>query len=75
MSEDNGALLRGMAEGHKLRAWFLTGLRPSRRQDAAGMIEELRATAPKGESTRLGGGVRAVLDELRGTALAAIVRA
>ena len=58
LSEDDGELLRGMAEDHKLKAYFLTGVRPTRRQDVAGILEEIRATAPTGESTKLGGGVR-----------------
>ena len=66
-------LLRGIADGHKLRVYFLTGVRPSRRQDVPGIVEEIRSTAPKGESTRLGGGIRTVLDELRGATPAAIV--
>ena len=65
--------VRGIAKGHKLRAYFLTGVRPCRQQDVAGIIEEIRSSAPRGETTRLGGGVRAVLDELRGTSPAAIV--
>ena len=67
LTENNGALLRGIADGYKLRVYFLTGVRPSRRQDASGIVEEIRSLAPGGERTRLGGGVRAVLDELRGT--------
>ncbi len=78
LSEDKGSLLQGVTEGHKLRAWFLTGLRPVcggrlATCPTADAIAELRQAAPKGECTRLGGGVRAVLDELRGTALSAIV--
>jgi hypothetical protein len=71
--DQGGEWLQGIAEGHKLRVFFLTGVRPSRRQDVQGILTELRPLAPKGESTRLGAGLRAVLDELRGATPAAIV--
>ena len=73
LTEDDGALVRGISKGHKLRTYFLTGVRPCRQQDVAGIVEEIRSSAPRGETTRLGGGVRAVLDQLRGTSPAAIV--
>ncbi len=72
-AEHDGGLLRGIAAGHKLRVYFTTGARPSRRQDVPGIIAELRSLAPKGETTRLGGGVRAALDDLRGAAPAAVL--
>jgi hypothetical protein len=72
-ADDDAALLRGIAEGHKLRAYFLTGNRPTRRSDVRGLVEELRAAVPKGESTRLGAAIRNVLDTLRGATPAAIV--
>ena len=73
LTEHDGALLCGIANGHKLEVCFLTGPSPSREQDLAGMVDEIRNRAPAGESTRLGGGVRSVLDELRGTTPAGIV--
>ncbi len=73
LAESDGALLRGMAKGHKLRVDFLTGVRTSRQQDVQGIMEEVRSLSPVGESTRLGGGIRTVLDQLRGTMPAAIV--
>jgi hypothetical protein len=72
-AERDGELLRGIAAGHKLRVYFVTGLRPSRRQDVPGIVGELRSLAPKGETTRLGAGVRTALDDLRGAAPAAVV--
>jgi hypothetical protein len=69
----DGALLRGIAAGHKLRVYFTTGSRASRRQDVPGEIEEIRSLAPKGETTHLGAGVRAALDDLRGATPAAVV--
>jgi hypothetical protein len=72
-AEHDGQLLRGIAAAHKLRAYFLTGARASRRQDVPGIVEEIRSVAPKGETTRLGAGVRAALDDLRGATPAAVV--
>ena len=73
LQERDAALLRGIAREHPLRTYFLTGARLARRQDVPGVVEELKTTTPKGESTRLGAGVRAALDELRGVAPAAVV--
>jgi hypothetical protein len=73
LTENRGALLRGIADGHRLQVYYLTGVRPSRREDVAGMVKEIRSAAPTGDRTRLGAGVRAVLDELRGTAPAGLV--
>jgi len=72
-TEHDGALLRGIGSGHKLRVYFVTGSRTSRRQDVPGIVEELRSLAPSGETTRLGAGVRAALDDLRGATPAAVV--
>ena len=64
-AEHDGALLRGIAAGHKLRVYFVTGTRVGGSQDVPDIIEELRSSVPKGETTRLGAGVRAALDDLR----------
>jgi hypothetical protein len=73
LTEEQGELLRGIAEEHKLRVYFLSAMRPSRRPDVPGVVEEIRSTQPSGQRTRLGAGVRAVLDELRGTTPAGVV--
>jgi hypothetical protein len=73
LTQDNGALLRGIGENHKLRVALLTGVRSTRQSDAPGVIEELRTATPQGETTRLGGGIRSVLDQLRGSSPAALV--
>jgi hypothetical protein len=73
LADRDGALLHGLAKDHKLRTYFTTDMRPAGRNDVSDVIEVLRATTPKGENTRLGAGIRAVLDELRGVAPAAIV--
>ena len=73
LAEDRGALLRGIAEGHRLQVYFLTGVRPSRHDDVPGIVKEIRAAAATGDRTRLGSGIQAVLDELRGTSPAGLV--
>ena len=73
LTEHDGALLAKIAESYKLRVYFLTGVRPSRQADVAGIAAELRTMQPGGDSSRLGAAVRSVLDDLRGTAPAALV--
>jgi hypothetical protein len=73
LTEDDGGMFRRLADEHRLRVYFLSGLRATGRQDAAELVKEIQATAPSGESTPLGGAVLDVLDDLRGTAPAAIV--
>ena len=73
LTEDRGAWLRGIADGHRLQLYFLTGVRPSRHEDVPGIVKEIRSAAPTGDRTRLGAGIQAVLDELRGTAPAGLV--
>ena len=74
-AEDQGALLAALAENHKLRFYFLSELKETRRSDPPGIMEELKAAEAVGNSTRLGTAVRSVLDELRGTTPVAIVLA
>jgi hypothetical protein len=72
-AEHDGALLGGIADGHKLKVSYLTANRPAQHPDVPGIVKELRSVAPKGESTRLGAAIRNVLDTLRGATPAAIV--
>ncbi len=73
LAEHDGAVLSEIARKHKLRVYLLTGVKDVGKTDPAGIIERLKSSRPVGESTRLGAGVRAVLDDLRGTAPAALV--
>jgi hypothetical protein len=72
-TENDAKLLRGIADGRKLRTFFVAGTRASQRHDVSGIVEELRSMTPTGESTRLGTGVRTALDTLRGAPPAAVV--
>ena len=71
--EREAAVLRGIGNSYKMHVFFLTGPRALQATDAKGIVEEIRKAKPLGEVTRLGAGVRDVLDELRGSAPAAIV--
>jgi hypothetical protein len=73
LTEDDGSLVAGIRRDHKLHFVFLTGLRPAVSEDVAGLVEEIHAAEPGGESSRLGAAVRGVLDELRGTSPAAVI--
>ena len=71
--EREGALPDALRRDYRLRLYFVTGARPVRGEGLDELIEEFRSLEPSGESTRLGTAVRAVLDDLRGTAPAAVV--
>jgi len=73
LAEDDGRLLRSIGAGYKLRLYYLDGPRSSEHNEVPALLEGLGTHEPKGEQTRLGAGVRAVLDDLRGAAPAAIV--
>ncbi len=72
-AEDRGALLKDVAENHKLKFYFLSQLQESRHWDVPGIVEELKSAEAVGDATRLGSAIRGVLDELRGTTPVAIV--
>jgi len=73
LAEDDGRMLRSVAAGYKMRLYYLDGPRSSEENEVPALLDELGAHEPKGEQTRLGASVRAVLDDLRGAAPAAIV--
>jgi hypothetical protein len=78
LTERDGALLAEIAQEYKLRVYFLEdsprGIRPSGATAVGELLEEIEAIEkPTVESSRLGAAVRTVLDELRGTAPAAIL--
>jgi uncharacterized membrane protein len=71
--ERDGKMLRVLADSYKLRMFFLTGPKASASSDAKELADEIRKAAAAGEVTRLGAGIRGVLDDLRGSVPAAIV--
>lgn len=70
---DNGALLRRIERRYKLRVYFLAGAARSQSGDAGELMKRVRDLEPTGEASRLGQGVQAVLNDLRGTPPSAVV--
>ena len=64
-----------MAESHKLRFYYLSGMKEGKRTDVPGILKQLKTSEANGDSTRLGSAIHSALDELRGTTPAAIVLA
>jgi len=73
LADDEGRLLRRIGADYRLRLYYLADLKLSEHDEAPELLDELATHRPEGEPTRLGAGVRAVLDDLRGTAPAAVV--
>jgi len=73
LCEKDGRMLNALGQNYKLRLYFLTGARPAGSKDVARLVEEIGRGQPSGETTELGSGIRAVLDDLRGTSPAAMV--
>jgi len=71
--ERDGALLKGIRRDYKLRVYYVTGARPAGSNEVDRLLAEIRSLEPAGQTSRLGTAIRAVLDDLRGTAPAAIV--
>jgi len=74
-------VLRSIADRYKLRLYYLTGAggnyrtgpRASEAADPDSLVREIQDVEPSGEQTRLGAAIHSVLDDLRGTAPAALV--
>lgn len=73
LTERNGSLLGALEKHYKLRVYFLTGITPSQAGDVDGLVKQIKAHEPSGEASRLGTAVRGVLDDLRGSAPAAVI--
>lgn len=71
--EKDASLLRQIEKNYKLRVYFLTGTRLSQSGDMGKLVNELRTSQPHGETSRIGSAVRDVLNDLRGSAPAAIL--
>lgn len=69
----DGRLMNRLARGHKLRLYAVTGPRSLEGDDNTVRLESVRALEPTGQSTRLGAAIESVLEDLRGTAPAALV--
>lgn len=71
--EENGRLLRGVERRYKLKLYFVSGAARGQTGEVAELLKSIESLEPRGESSRLGTAVRAVLDDLRGTPPAAVV--
>jgi len=70
---DDGKLLRDAASRYKLKLYFLSGSARGSAGDVPEMLNQIRKTEPKGESSRLGHGIRTILNDLRGAPPSAIL--
>jgi hypothetical protein len=73
LEERDGAMLEKLAGDYKLRLYLLTGMQTVEGEQSRAILDALVSAEPLGEATRLGAGVMAVLDDLRGAAPAAVV--
>jgi len=71
--EENARLLRYLSENYKLRVYLVAGTARARSGETNELIDELRQAEAVGETTRLGHGLRSVLNELRGAPPAAMI--
>jgi len=70
---DDAALINETARHHKLRLYSLSDMARSEASDPEELREKVRQLQPRGQSTRLGQGIRTILNDLRGAPPAAIV--
>ncbi|HWB08068.1 MAG TPA: VWA domain-containing protein [Pirellulales bacterium] len=70
---NDAALLKELARRYKLKLYFVAGTARPQSGDAAEMSAALARLEPLGESTRLGEGVEAVIDDLRGNPPSAVL--
>ncbi|MGE0609952.1 MAG: VWA domain-containing protein [Pirellulales bacterium] len=69
----DGALLNGIEDRYKLRLYYVAGSARAQSGSVSEISQEITSLEATGESSRLGVGVRTVLDDLRGTPPTAIV--
>jgi len=73
LAERRGALVERLRNDYKLRVYLLSELHVLEQSTTAELLDELARAEPKGRTTRLGEGIRRVLDQLRGTTPAAVI--
>lgn len=71
--EDNAAWLRSLSSDYKLAVYLVSAAARAQPGELATLTEQLRDLEATGETTRLGDGVRDVLNDLRGTPPAAVI--
>lgn len=70
---DDGELLREVARRHKLRLYFMSDTARGETGDTRELLDKIRKSEPTGETSRLGQGIRTILNDLRGAPPSAIV--
>lgn len=73
MLEDNSRLLNYLAENYKLKLYFVSESARPQASTTAEAAKAIREFEPTGETSRLGHGLRAVLNDLRGAPPAAMI--
>ena len=63
----------GTPRGHKLRLYFVSDAARSEIGEPAELIDRIAKIEPSGASSRLGQGIRSILNDLRGAPPSAIV--
>ncbi|HEX4132238.1 MAG TPA: VWA domain-containing protein, partial [Pirellulales bacterium] len=71
--ENRGQVLRTIDGHYKLKVYFVSDATRLESGSMDQMLDDLRSHAPEGSSTRLGQGIRGVLNDLRGTPPSALV--
>lgn len=71
--ENKGRLLSEIERRHKLKVYYVSAAARQAAGAADALLEEIKQLAPSGASSRLGVGVRTVLNDLRGTPPAALI--
>ncbi len=73
LAERRGVLVERLQRDYKLRLYLLTDLRVIEGSTGEELLAELAQFQARGQTTRLGAGIRSVLDQLRGTTPAAVI--
>jgi hypothetical protein len=71
--DDKARLLRYLSDNYKLRVYFVSDTARSVAGGVAKMAEAIRQAEAQGETTRLGYGLRSMLNDLRGAPPAAVI--
>jgi hypothetical protein len=71
--EDKNRLLRYLSDHYKLRVYFVSDSARAISGDVSQIAEQLRQSEPQGETSRLGYGLRSMLNDLRGAPPAAVI--
>ncbi len=71
--ENKSRLLHYLSDNYKLRVYFVSDSARALSGDVSQIAEQLRQSEPQGETSRLGYGLRSMLNDLRGAPPAAVI--